>query len=473
MRRPLAWASSLILWAWMALPHAQTPSLPDIGDPAHAQLSSSEEAELGREVMQRIRRELPLIEDPESLAYLDDLGQRLARPLGGRFTFFIVNAPSINAFALPGGYIGVHTGLILAAENESELAAVLAHEIAHVSQHHLARTLEAQRRMGLPALAALVAALALGTQSPELGQAALAVTTAGQIQHQINFTRAHEMEADRVGMEILEASGFAPESMPRFFERLQQNLRLTGTHKVPEFLSTHPVTSRRIAEARARAAQAPPGKKDSLAFHLFRARIRVLASEDPREAAEAFEKALKAPYPEALRYGRALALLKAGEPGRAKALAEALARKDPSRLPYLLLEAESEWALGEREKALAHYQEALQWYPQSEALVLAYAEALLKAGQGQKAARLLKEQVHRHPSPGAYQLLARAYQQLGLREDTHLALAESYALEGDIPSAIAHLELALKEPLDFYHRARIEARLAALKKARILDKKGR
>ncbi|MDH3872013.1 MAG: M48 family metalloprotease, partial [Gammaproteobacteria bacterium] len=260
--------------------------LPSIGDSSGSVISPEQEQQLGAAFMRQLRSSGIILEDLEITNYIESLGQRLtvnSEDPARRFTFFVVNEPSINAFAGPGGYIGIHTGLILASESESELAGVLAHEIAHVTQRHLARAYEASERLSLPTMAAMLAAILVASQHSEAGQAAMAAVSAGGMQYQIDFTRANEKEADRVGIQTLALAGLDPFGMPRFFERLQKNSRLYGS-RPPEFLSTHPVTTDRIAEATSRAERHTASKQgDSLDFQLVRAKLRVNNYDNPKQ----------------------------------------------------------------------------------------------------------------------------------------------------------------------------------------------
>jgi predicted Zn-dependent protease len=266
--------------------------LPDFGDSSGSLISPTQELEFGEAFMRSVRAQATLVSDPDLNRYIRRLGDRLvgnSDAPGYPFTFFIVQDSAINAFAGPGGYIGVHTGLILAARNESELAGVMAHEIAHVTQRHLLRAYEAANQLSLPTAAATIAAILLGVATnSDAGIAAASAIQAGSIQYQLNFTRANEKEADRIGIQTLGRSGIDPFGMPSFFERLYQSTRLYGAANIPEFLSTHPVTTDRIAESMQRAEQQGRGKElDSLEFQLQRARLEVLlalVAQDPVEA---------------------------------------------------------------------------------------------------------------------------------------------------------------------------------------------
>ena len=234
MRRsaPLLLAA-LITFAVPARAHAQNLNLPDLGGVADIALSPQAERRLGESIMRDIRRDPDYVEDPEVTDYLDTLGDRLVNALPGAnqdFEFFAVRDPAINAFALPGGFVGVNTGLINIADNESELASVLAHEITHVTQRHIARLLSQQQQMQLPTMAAMVAAILLGNSRPDLAAGAAAAVGAGNVQAQIRYTRSYEQEADRIGFQRLVAAGFDPQGMPEFFEKDRKSTRLNSSH---------------------------------------------------------------------------------------------------------------------------------------------------------------------------------------------------------------------------------------------------
>jgi predicted Zn-dependent protease len=202
---------------------ARAFDLPDIGDPSGSAVSPEQERRLGEALLRQLRRGEYILNDPEAEAYVQSLGFRLAAQgtnVNQPFDFFLVQDPAINAFAAPGGFIGMHTGTILVAETESELAGVLAHEIAHVSQKHMARAFEQASQLSIPMAAAMLGAILLGTQNPQAGQAAIAAVAASNVQLQIDFTRANEEEADRIGMQLLSHAGFDPRGLPAFFERL-------------------------------------------------------------------------------------------------------------------------------------------------------------------------------------------------------------------------------------------------------------
>ena len=444
--------------------------LPDIGASSRTVLSSQREQAIGEALMRALRRDAVILEDPEVETYLQGLGQRVvAHSDGGpeRFTFFVVQDPRINAFAAPGGYVAVHTGLILATESESELAAVLAHEVAHVTQGHIARRFEAASQMTIPTLAALAAAVLLASQSGEAGMAAIAATQAGALQLQIDFTRAHEAEADRVGIAALAGAGFDPRSMPTFFERLQKSTQYA--RKPPEFLSTHPVTESRIADSRARAEQYPSGRQpDSLAFSMVRAKIQALSADNPVQAQRDFERTLAASQgvrATAARYGHALALKRAGKAAAALAEIRSLSQADPDNVALRAERAQLEQATGQTAKALELWRDGLALYPQDRVLTFAYVDALLRSGRAREARdALLAYGRNREPGPNYHRLLARSQELAGNLLEAHLAMAEYQYQMGQVQEAVEHLERARKEAGDdFYAASRIDARLAPLK----------
>ena len=446
--------------------------LPNMGGTPGAIISTNEERHLGEELMRRIRQSLLLVEDPEVTEYIQSLGYQLVANSDAPsqdFTFFIINDIAINAFAAPGGFIGINSGLILTTDSESELASVMAHEIVHITQRHLARAIEKANKMNLPATAALIAALILAGKNTQVGQAAIMTTMASNTQNQLNFTRAHEQEADRLGMEILANAGFNPQSMPTFFEKLQQASRFYD-NKLPELLRTHPVTGSRIADSRNRAEQYPVKKKfvANDAYRLVQTKLRVLTSENPNTYIKNFESITKknlSVIKDHERYGYALALLAANRYSDARTQIEKLLTKEPEKIPYIIALAKLDMADKRLSTALKNLSTTLDLYPHSHPLTIVYANALLEDGQSEAARILLKEQVRRiSDDPALYALLARAEGDAGYKIDSHQSLAEHYYLTGETHSAIEQLNIALRltQNKDFYRASRVEARLKQL-----------
>jgi predicted Zn-dependent protease len=458
-------AAAIALTPAAAHPENIYSDLPSIGDSSSSAISPEQQKQLGAEMMRQLRQSGIVLEDTEITSYLNALGQRLASNSdsgGQQFTFFVVNDPAINAFAGPGGYIGVNSGLILASENESELAGVLAHEISHVTQHHLARAFEAQQGLSLPSMAAMLAAILIGTQSPDAGMAAISAVAAGSAQYQINFTRENEKEADRFGIQTLAKSGYDPYGMPRFFERLQKNSRLYGSHQ-PAFLMTHPVTTDRIAEATSRA-ESFSGRKteDSLDFQLIRAKLRVMGYSDPKQVFEDFQRYMDKsgnaePYKQ---YEYALLLSAVGKTSEAARLLEKLHHNDPDRIAYRLALANVYERGGNYSQALKIYKDSLDLYPGNLTFLLPYASALIVANEAQRAYKLASDiRKDQYSNPLVYKLLARAAEATKRNVEMHEAMSQFYYLNGFTRDAIQQLELASHEPgLSDYDSARIEAR---------------
>jgi len=456
----------LALFLAFAAP-ALAEGLPDLGDTAQLALTPQMERRAGESIMRDIRLHDPAYDDDaEATEYLNVLGNRLvsnSQDARQDFEFFLVRDATLNAFALPGGYIGVHTGTIVTAQSESELAAVLAHEIAHVTQHHVARMVSREEQLSAAMLASM--ALAILARNSQLGSAAAAIGQAGAITAQIGFTREFEREADRIGFPILEKSGFDVRAMPSFFLRMQKAGRLYENN-APAYLRTPPVTAERIADAQNRI-QGLPYKQtpDSLDFQLVRARLRA-GQGTSRDALAQFEGDLrdkKFSNEIAARYGLAAALLRAQEPVRAAAeLAPLLQAAEHPMLAGLA--ARVKQANGDDKGAVAVLKQALVRYPNNRALNYACIEALQRLGQNREAASLLQEQLKGFPRDARlYTLQAKGYASLGKRLLQHQAQAEAYLLQGSLPAAIEQLQLAQKSADgDFYQLSSVEARLRAL-----------
>jgi len=446
---------------------AQT--LPDLGDSSQTVLSLQQERQLGESIMRQIRASKQYLEDPEVTDYIGALGYRLVAQSPNaeqRFEFFMVDDPSINAFALPGGFIGTHTGLITTAQSESELAAVLGHEIAHVTQRHIARLFQQQKQAGMASLAALALAILAARSSPDLASAAMAGAQYATLQTQLNFTRDNEREADRIGLQILERAGFDPAGMPVFLDRMQRAYRVYETN-APSYMRTHPLTFERIADVQSRVEalgyrQVP----DSLDFQFVRARLIVLAG-NPRDSVEHYEHILaekKTVHEVAARYGLTMALLEAKETARALEQARRLRKEAPDNPMAKALVARVLLAAGHRKEALALYQEAIASHPGRRALVYDYARALMEAGQAGEALDLVvRAQQSLPPDYQLYTLEARAHLALGQRLQQHRAQAEAYLLRGSVPAAIEQLQIGLRSgDGDYFQLSSAEARLREL-----------
>lgn len=471
--RLLGWGRAALYALLLSTPVAAQVQLPDIGSPESSTISIAEERAIGEVFMRQIRSRMKLVDDPEVEEYVQSLGYRLVSQSDSQyfgFTFFVIDNPAINAFAAPGGYIGINSGLVTGSDTESELASVLAHEVAHVTQRHIAQAVGMADRSNMQAIAGIVAAIIIGTQNPDAGQATAAAVIGSQAQKQLNFSRANEQEADRVGMQILQGAGFDPRAMPAFFEKLQSAGRYY--QKPPEYLSTHPVTTSRIADALGRAEKFPYKQlEDSLSFYFVRAKLRVLTEMEPQKAVTFFQERMKSASPETLsaaKYGLAIALERSGRTQEANKILRELSAQYPDRVSLRAALADSELKSGDLNEGLRVYSDAIGLYPGSRVLVRGYANALIQANQARKALEVI-DRYSRLNSLDAplYKLRANAFQQAGNESESHIALSEYYYLNGELGAAIHQLELASKRSGDdFYRNSRIEARLKTLETER-------
>ena len=464
--------------AVLAAARASAQPLPELGDAASAAISPQVERRIGESIAREIRyRDPAYVDDAEIADYLEHLGRRLLAAVPGArqdFEFFAVRDAAINAFALPGGFIGVHTGLLVAAASESEVASVLAHEIAHVTQRHIARLIGAQQQMQLPSMVALAAAILLGGSRPDLAAGAAAAVQGSVVQQQLSYTRDFEREADRVGFGTLAAGGFDVRAMPAFFEKMQRGSRLADDGSLPSYLRTHPMTTERIADAQNRAANAPYRQHpDSLDFHLVRAKLRAESGE-PREVVASLAAALKErryANETAARYALVLARLRARQVREAQAELAALRAGGASSPMLETLAARVQQEAGNAAGALETLRQALQRTPGRLPLVYAYADGLQQAGRSKEALAALEEPLRRHPGDARLRALqAKTYAALGKRLLQHQAQAELYVLRGSVPAAIEQLTLAQAAgDGNFYELSAVEARLKELRRQHAQD----
>jgi predicted Zn-dependent protease len=464
-------------------PCAVSEGLPDLGDVSQIVLTPLQERQIGQQSMLQIRASKQFLDDAEINDYLNQLGYRLvensAEP-GLGFEFFALDDYNINAFAMPGGFIGVNSGLLLTAQSESELAAVLSHEIAHVTQHHLARMIAGQQSDALASMAAIAIAILAARTNPQATEATIASVQAHAIQKQLDFTRTHEQEADRIGLEILQKSNFNTHAMPEFLARLQRATRLLEGN-APTYLRTHPVTSDRVADIENRVRKQPYRLiPDSLDFQLVRTRL-IAAQKTAADAVAYFSDALgtqKHGNPIAQRYGLVSALLRNNEIDRAVqelAVLRKLARSNPmSRNSPMIETLAGQVKRAEKNPAaaLAFYRTAVQNFPQHRALIYDYAELLLQNDQAETAVKLLAAQITRHPSDTTlYDLQAKGYAMQGKVLEQHQAQAYSYAWQGNLYAALEQLELAKQAGGSFYQLSTVESDLRELRG--MLDARGK
>jgi predicted Zn-dependent protease len=455
----------------LAVPRALAEGLPDLGEAAQGSFTPLQERRLGESIMRDIRNDRSYYDDAEATDFINNLGTRLAsRSPEARqdFDFFLIREPQINAFALPGGFIGVNTGLILAAQSESELASVVAHEIAHVTQRHIARMIAQQKTGALTSLATLAAALLLSRVSSQAAEAAAAFGTASVVQNQLNFTRDNEREADRVGLQIMERAGFDPRAAAVFFERMQRATRIYETG-APSYLRTHPLTYERIADIQNRTQGAGYRQvPDSLEFQLIRAKLRAQL-ETPSEAVTFFEASVaerRFLSEAASRYGLAASLVRLKNYARARKELDAVRKLVPSSPIVENLYCELVYGEQGVETALACYRDARRHHPSHRALVYGHADALLQAGRADAALKLVEERLQLITDDyRLYLLQARSYAGLNRRLAQHRAQAEAYVRMGNLTGAVEQLQIGLKSgDGDFYQLSSAEARMRELRR---------
>ncbi|MBJ7299977.1 M48 family metalloprotease [Marinobacter salarius] len=445
-----ALALAFSLTVGQASAQSSDSTLPSIGGAGGGLISERQESDIGRQVMTSIRRSAPQITDALVQDYLNSIIYRLvpSAPLSSSdLTLAIIDSPDINAFAVPGNVVGVNGGLFLNAESEQQFASVLAHELAHLSQRHFARRLEQQETSAPLTIAGMIAGIILSavTQS-DVGIAAIAGTQALAVQNMLAYSRAHEQEADRVGMDILASSGMDPRGMPEMFEIMMRQNRLQG-NRVPEYLSTHPLTQNRVSDTRNRAEQYPRRDvADAQEYHLVRSRLQVRYAKSADIAVETFKDYLNrsdTEKPDAIRYGLAVALLRNGNQSEAIIELERLLDGTPGRITYQVTLAEALIEQDKLNEARSLLSEALARNPGNYPITDMLAHLETAAGNGERAA----EYLHRltRELPKKEHLWLRLAEAEGLARNivgVHRARAEYDILMGDLEAAQRQLRQA-------------------------------
>lgn len=441
--------------------------LPDMGNPASTSLSKSDEYQIGRMIVRDMRDQNHVLEDPELADYMQQLGSRLSaqtRADGDNYQYFMVNDSTINAFALPGGFIGINSGLFMLTDSESELASVMAHETAHVRQRHIARALQAQSRASLASVAAMLAAVLVGAAGGN-GNAMMGGIALGQgvaMQQVMNFTRSEESEADRVGIAYLASAGFNTAAMPVFFEQMGRREGVTDRGPM-DLLRSHPVTRERIAETRSRAAQYAGGKvTESNLYRWMRERLRVLSAE-PNTNMTAYYARLRdhRALSDAERYGEALAQVRENQAEPAVATLRSLLEAYPEMTALYGALGDALMAANQQDEALKLLDRSLQLFPRNSPLTLRYANALMASGKAKEAHELLLDLFNNvPPTPAQIRLTALAASAAGDNGDAYYYMSEYHLSGGNLPLANQQLELALAAPnLTTVQRQRFRARL--------------
>ncbi|MBX2879430.1 MAG: M48 family metalloprotease [Granulosicoccus sp.] len=428
-------------------------NLPQMGEPADNALSPQQEKRLGRQFMRQIRAQLPLIRDTQTNEYLMNLGTRLAASVRAsetrEFSFFIIDDLTINAFAIPGGYIGVNAGLAQAMQREEQLAGVIAHEIAHVTQRHHARAYASAGKNRMSTAAAILAALLIGSSNPEAGQAALAAGLAISQQSSVNYTRSHEYEADRIGIGILANAGLDPAAIAETFEIMRRRNSLNTSSNQIEYLRTHPLDNNRIAEARSRAnrMRKPKHRARQINFSLFQARLSVLSTNDEAQLQHQYQARWARDNDTAAGYALALLAAQNNQFEKANDYLQPAIKAYPDNMFIRLLEARLLQARGKILPSTALYEELMSVYPGRYPIVEQYAEHLSGQRKFSEAAAIIKRYQRNtsSPNPLAWRELANIQEQLGQQSTSHESLARYFLALDELGRAKQQLELALRK----------------------------
>jgi predicted Zn-dependent protease len=459
--------------AWLPAPGvAQWVNLPKLGEESEGTLPPAMERRIGEEYYRELRGSPDYLDDPEVAAYVRDLGSRLiaaSSEPGLDVEFFVMKDNSINAFAMLGGFIGVNSGLIIAAQSESEAASVVGHELGHLIQKHIARSVSAGQKISIGTMVAAALCLLAARSNSQGSQACAMVASAVPISQQLAYSRDFEREADRVGFEILRKGGFDVTAMPAFFERLERANRIYDNN-VPVYVRSHPLTTERIADVRNRAQFAAYRQHaDSLDFHLVRAKLRANMDnsvDGRRDALRYFSTQLaEKTYANeaAAHYGYAVALLASRDFAKAQAELAAIP-KGVTHPMFDALAAAIIQARGDNAGAVTAYRAAASRYPNLRYMQMYLIAALQQAGRHEEAIKLLAEQAQAYRGdPKVYELQAKSYNATGKRFQQHQAMGEYHALLGRYQPAIGELMQArCTGGGDFYQQSIIDARIRTL-----------
>lgn len=439
-------------------------TLPEIGVVAANALSLDEEVAIGRLFFSQMRGQAGVLQDPVVNQYLQSIGNEMvihAENTKFPFTFFMVNNPAINAFAFYGGHIGIHTGLLYHSDTEAELASVLAHEIAHVTQRHLVRKKEAMEKTSPLQMASLIGGALLMLASPQAGIASIYAGQAGTLQTALNHTRDHEREADRIGMKILADTGFDPFSAAAFFGKLLEQNRWGSTP--PPFLLSHPLSQDRVAEARNRAENLPrQNRPSSSMFYLVKARIHARYMLEAQVSLEYFsDRNIESKWPvNAWAYGKAIAHMRLEQYAEANAILQSLLKAEPENFAYLDALTDVYIGLDNPSAAITLLTPINQKIPNNAVVTLNLANAYLEAKHWDRSIEMLKDFLMIEPNHLlAQSLLSDAYTRSQQRLQMHQSKAELYALMAMYPRAIDELQYAFNFAEGHLTKQRIRARI--------------
>ena len=427
--------------------------IPNLGESSTSLFSTEYERQLGQAWLKVFRGRVPTTDDPFLYDYLESIIFKLISHSGlqeRRIELVIVDNPTINAFAVPGGIIGVHNGLFQHAQTEDEFATVMAHEIAHLRQRHFSRRTELAQRQSPLNIAGLLAGILLtATTGTDAGLAAITATQAALQSQQLRYSRDNEAEADRVGMRILYEAGMDPHAVPVMFERILASTRYSSASKIPEFLRTHPLSENRIADTRNRAMQYPKKiRAVSLNYQLMRARVINSLAKTPEEAVKIFKDQLDStPHSrEASIYGLVLALTNAGQLDEAALALSEIWPKNTGRIEYAIADADIALARNHPKLAAEKLAARLKLSPKNHPLTMAYAYALQQGEQAYLAEEVLLKQSQIKPNdPALWYLLSETQGLSGNITGLHRSRAEFYILTGNFNAAQQQLKYALQQ----------------------------
>jgi len=443
--------------------------LPDFGDTGVVPIG--QEYYIGRAWLMSFRSQVRVVEDPLIQDYVETLVYRLAETSelkDRRLEIVVVDNPTINAFAVPGGVIGVHAGLLLKAESEAQCASVLTHELAHLSQRHFSRGVEARQNARIPSLGGLLTGMVLvAAGAGDAGMATIAGTQAATQQNQLRYSRQHEQEADRIGIKNLANAGMDPNASAQMFTLMQ---RASPSARPPEFLLTHPLTETRISDARNRAREYPRGMyEDNPDYQLIRARVALRFRENDKEAVRYFRDALErgGRNVTADQYGLALALTRSGATAEARKYLAPLRKGAPASIAYGIAEAELLLAEKRYDDAFVMLSRGMNLIPGNHPITMTMAKARFLAGDYADSARILWEHAQRRPrDPSVWYELAEAAGKAGNTLAVHWARAQYFVLTGALQQAEQQLGYAAPLAGNEVNAQRIDARITYVRSMR-------
>ncbi|WP_415891702.1 M48 family metalloprotease [Neptuniibacter sp. PT8_73] len=445
--------------------------LPDIGGSGYSIISQQQEYLLGRAWVRMLRGSSRLYKDAVVSQYVEELTWNLvtySQLTDRRLEILVLDNPTVNAFAAPGGIIGVHTGLLITAQNEAQLASVLAHELAHLSQRHFASQLEEQRRNRPFLIASMLGSILLGAADPEAGIVGIQSSMAASASSRLSFSRQNEREADYIGMQTLTQAGYDPKSMADMFRQLQQQARFSRIP--PEFLLTHPVTQSRVSDAlnRAETINVINAKENSIHFNIASARIRTGYAKDQKQLLEKYLNTQKQQDNDSLRYAIAHTAIAVKDFELAQMNINRFSKSFKNRLSARLIKAELELGKENYPEAAKQLRHLRNLFPGSQAVSFIYADTQIKLNQPHLAVQAYEDLVEKDPNDSrAWYLLAEAYGLAGDIVGVHEARVEYFLLTANVDRALRQIDYALREPtISSTERARLEQRQEDAKEIR-------